>query len=250
MWTIIGKKVAGKARGSTPISPDEAKALISLLIDRNPNYRFIPFISSNLISVKKPLKIDYATCGDNPQVEKLSDFHPNDVPFFWTDHSIKYEKVLETIFNQELSAKNRAFFNQIDVDIDKVIWFSNYLPYSIEQSEMDYLIMESEDNNAISRVLLLEFMRGKIDESHIYRSMMYAKWINETLCYGTQISQPVVICSDCYDFINGETNKSKIDKANSIDKYIKNCEEKLSTKPLIVYTYDFSSGSPVFTKKR
>ena len=23
------------------------------------------------------------------------------------------------------------------IDVDKVIWFSNYLPYSIEQSEMD-----------------------------------------------------------------------------------------------------------------
>ena len=34
-------------------------------------------------------------------------------------------------------------FSQIGIDVDKVVWYSNYLPYSIEQSEMDYVLLQS-----------------------------------------------------------------------------------------------------------
>lgn len=35
LWNIIGKKVAGKPRGSSPVTPEEMQFLIQSLIDAN-----------------------------------------------------------------------------------------------------------------------------------------------------------------------------------------------------------------------
>ncbi|MBQ6471157.1 MAG: hypothetical protein IJJ33_04175, partial [Victivallales bacterium] len=134
LWTIIGKKVAGKSRGTSPLSMDEVKFLINLLVGKNPNYRFIPFDSARIIEVANPLRINIVSRGDNPDINNSRDLFertmtPADIHFFNEDGSPKYEKVLETIFNQEMADRNADFFSQIGIDVNKVIWYCNYLPY-------------------------------------------------------------------------------------------------------------------------
>jgi hypothetical protein len=59
MWTIIGKKVKGKSRGTSPLSQDEIKNLITLLIGKNPNYSYVEFDATRVLNVPTELKIDY-----------------------------------------------------------------------------------------------------------------------------------------------------------------------------------------------
>ena len=250
LWTIIGKKVAGKSRGSTPLSLDESAKLITLLIGRNPDFTFFPYDPANIIYVANPLKVDYGITGDNMQTPTLIALDPNRLSFFNEDHSVKYEKVLETIFNQEMSSRNRDFFSQIGIDADKVLWFSNYLPYSIEQSEMDYLVIETEDGSNPSKIFLIEFIKDRIDDPHIYRNLLYSKWVNETLALGEPITQPIIICPDSYEFTAGERTPARQRRARKMQQYISDTVASFSTKELQVYTYDFAGDSPAFIRKR
>jgi hypothetical protein len=115
---------------------------------------------------------------------------------------------------------------------------------------MDYLVIESDDKTTFSRLSLIEFIRTKIDESHIYRSMLYSKWINETLTLGQSIAQPIIICPESYDFLEGETNEILQNTMLEMNVYIQNLEKEFSTKPLQVFTYDFSTRTPIFKRKR
>ena len=250
LWTIIGKKVKGKPRGSTPLSQDEASKLITLLIGRNPNYSFQDFSRTRIIEVANPLRIDYGNTGENcPASPTLNAIDPNRLSFFDSNHNVRYEKVLETIFNQEMSSRNNSFFSQIGVNVDKVIWFSNYLPYSIEQSEMDYLIIESDDGENLSRIFLIEFQKNRIDNAHIRRCLLYSKWVNETLALGESITQPIIICPDSYDFINGEQIPRRQLRAQEMQQLITNTVESFSTKNMQIFEYSFTGTTPRFIQR-
>ena len=248
VWTIIGKKVAGKARGSTPLSLEETQFLITSLIDKNSDWKYYPY-SGKVIGVSNELEICYSRMGKADMPSGRESLDIKNICFV-NNNDIPYEKILETIFNQEFSKKNAKFFEQIDIVIDKVKWFSNYLPYSIEQSEMDYVIMESEDNENISRITVIDFQKAAVDDDHIRRVMLYSKWINDTLAYGCSVTRPVIICKSSYDFINGETKQSRIEKLEKMEKGISECKDKYNVKDLEIYEYDFSHGQPSFTKKK
>lgn len=254
LWTIVGKKVKGKARGTTPLSIEEVKVLITLLIGKNENYTFVPFDESKIISVsrEKKLSVDYSLRGMNlGRKTSRKNIQPSKLKCFDSDGDVRYEKVLETIFNQEMSKKNTNFFNQLGIDASKVIWFSNYLPYSIEQSEMDYLIIESEDGYNPSRMFLIDFMKGKIDKSHIRRCMLYSRWVNDTLALGESIVQPMIICHNSYDFCNMKNlSGAKYRIAEELNEYIKENEKSQNTKDLQVFTYDFTAKIPRFERMR
>lgn len=250
LWTIIGKKVAGKARGTTPLSIDEANYLFTLLIGKNPTYTFVDFDPTHIINVPNPLQVSYSITGATTRPTTRATLNPNLVAYFDNTYNVRYEKVLETIFNQEFTNRNSTFFSSLGIDVNKVKWYSNYLPYSVEQSEMDYVVMESEDGDSITRITLIEFMKNRIDEEHIHRACLYSKWINETQGLGCQISKPMIICKDSYDFINGERTPARIDKLNTYNQIIQNAEQEYNTKPLEVFVYDISATGVSFTKKR
>lgn len=247
MWTIIGKKIAGKSRGTSPLSKEEIKDLITLLIGKNPEYQFCP--PKNTINVPNPLSINYNNKGTNDRPTSLSSFHPNDLNFFTERGNVHYEKILETIFNQEMSSRNKDFFSQIGVNVDKVVWYSNYLPYSIEQSEMDYVIIESDDGFSYTKIFVIEFQAQKIDEDHIHRCLMYSKWINDTLALGTSMVQPILICPQSYDFINGETHKARQKCLSRMEKTAIKYQNSYNVKHLKIYQYSFNKA-PTFVVKR
>ena len=249
LWTIMGKKVAGKSRGTSPLSNEEIKHLITLLIGKNPNYQFYPYNSLNIVNVTNPLHISYTNTGSNTVPVSLNSFHPNNLNYFKTTNDVYYEKIIETIFNQEMLNRNRLFFSQIGINSDKVIWYSNYLPYSIEQSEMDYVIIESEDGVNYSKIFVIEFQAKKIDEDHIHRCLMYSKWINETLALGTSLVQPILICPKSYDFINGETTMVNQRFMNNLNARTIFYQNNYNVKALEVYEYSFVPN-PIFIKKR
>lgn len=249
LWNIVGKKVKGKARGTSPLSMEETRVLTMLLMEKNPKFKFYPY-SGNVVTVNNPLKIDYLNFGKNQRPDSLNSFHPNNLYFFKDEKkNVRSEKVLEAILNQEMSNRNAEVFSQIGIDVNKVIWYSNYLPYSIEQSEMDYVIVESEDGRIPSRVYVIELMTGYLDESHVQRVLLYSKWVNETLLMKTNIVQPIIICKTSVNF-DGEKAPTKVEKLNRLKNIIKPFENNNKMKPLRVYTYDFTNNEVKFNKKR
>lgn len=245
LWNVIGKKVAGKSRASSPLTFDEIRHLIELLIGKNANYSFLPNNKSRYINVRSPLHINISNRGKNRKYRSLKDLNPNKLSYVNTDGNVHYEKILETLFNQEMTRRNRDFFRPLGIDVSEVVWFSNYLPYSIEQSEMDYLIMTSLDGLVFDKIFLIEFQKTSIDEPHIQRSLLYTKWINETLALGESIAQPILICFNCPDLLNCDNSRKQ-----NLEKVISLNEKECKTKKLQVYTYSIRNGQMNFERKR
>ncbi len=240
MWTIVGKKVAGKSRGTSPLSPNEIKNLITLLIDKNPDYSFYEFDESHIVDVERPLEIKNVENGIHTSPGSLSNIHPNNISYV-VNGNVRYEKVLETIFNQEMTNRNKRFYGQLGIDVDKVVWYSNYLPYSIEQSEMDYVVLQSDDGMCVNKIYVVEFQKGKIDEDHIRRCLLYSKWVNETLALGANIVHPILICNKSYDFNNGETHKARKRRVEQLETVIVNYVSENVVNDLSVYEYTIGS---------
>ena len=242
LWTFIGKKIAGKSRGSCPLSLEETKYLIMLLIGKNPDYKYVPFNKKRVVTVDNELSVDYSNAGPNATPTRWGMVDISKLNMMNDGKDLYFEKTLETIFNQELVKRNKSFFKQIEMDVDKVMWFNNYLPYSIEQSEMDYVVVESEDGFAPSRIYVLEFQKENIDMDHVERCLMYREWVGRTMAIGANIVQPIVI------FPSSKMYKSKKAWEGLLGK-IENVEEK-DLLPLKIFTYDLSSGRPVFERRR
>lgn len=247
LWTIMGKKVAEKPRGSSPLSKQESKMLITLLMGKNHNWTFEPPNEANYeFNTLKRLVIDYSKCGDNPKTCDPSNLAIESINFFKPDKDVRYEKILETIFNQEATNRNNSFFSQLGIDINKVIWYCNYLPYSLERSEMDYVMIESEDGENVSKIYVIEFMTGNLDIDHLHRVCMYSKWVNNTLALGTNFVYPIVISHKSPDFRSNNMSEKEKD-------FIEQEKLDISTyniNPVKVYNYDFSSGKAKFSIKK
>ena len=247
MWSIIGKKIAGKSRGSTPLTMEETRTLMMLLIGANPDYKYFPFNKDRIVEVNKPieLKLNNTDIKVNKQPKKVSEMDLSAYSYIDSSGDVRYEKVLETLFNQELTKRNIEMFNQLGIDVNKVIWYSNYLPYSIEQSEMDYLIMESEDKVAISKLYVIEFQKDILDISHISRCAMYSQWVSSNMALGTGMVQPIIICRKTKN-----RNTDALQKYNDILEGEKELNNGMRIKDIQVYTYDLQLGRPTFTRKK
>lgn len=250
LWNIIGKKVAGKARASSPLTFDEVQCLIEHLIDvNNGQCDYIKPSQDSNEKVNNSLEINLSANTDNPIYKELSDLvHPNTISYVNEEGGLWCEKVLEGIFNQEMRNRNKSFFDVFDIDVEKVVWFSNYLPYSIERSEMDYLIMTSGDGFCIDKIFLIEFQITPIDKDHIKRTLLYTKWINEMLAYGKSITQPILIGShypsnskELPPFINDQEHLFFGRYENS---------EYVPKKKLLIFSYSIENGKISFSRQR
>ena len=265
LWNIMGKKISGKSRGSIQITNEEASVLLSLLINKNPNYRFNPVDTKNyyhlpdnlprIAEVVEPLKIDLSRCGEklkNPTLEKLNEYNMYGYVHLTKKRKLHNEKTLEGLFNQNIVDKNTEFFKMFDIDINEIIWFGNYLPYSLDATEMDYLIILSEDGFNPSSACVIEFKKEGINEiekdTHFYRSIIYSKWVNENLFNGAKITRPIIVCEKCPLF-----KKPNGEKELKVVNYYKKLEAKYKSYnilPVEVYTIDFKTENPTFDRKK
>ncbi len=247
LWNIIGKKISGKSRGSIPLLREEIVFLIQQLTAANNQcgYQYIPYDDKNII--KKgitPLKIKYGKLDNNSaKIDYLSDFHPNDLSYFkMGDQTIevRYEKVLEALFNQEMRQKKHRFFDAIGIDVDKVVWYGNYLVYSIDRCEMDYFVMESDDDDIPNKAFVIEFSKNGIDFDHLEKSFKYSKWVKENIFSGSFIVKPILICAKDY----AETSKKSKDKVRDFVK-----RKKEETGMVVdIYIYQVHRRGMRFTK--
>lgn len=261
LWNIVGKKISGKGRGSIQLTPRECESLLQLLIKNNPNYTFIPEDSNRFDQTQSQatLSVDYTKKGEKlnpPLVNHIHEYNMNSFVHFDKKGKLHFEKSYEAIFNFEINRKNGQFLKQIGIDdCDDIVWFGNYLPYSLDSTEMDYLIFTSRDKINITGAYVLEFKRDNLPlpdkDTHFRRSLQYSKWVDENLLSGANITRPILICEKCPDFNSDKLNE----KDKNIVKAYNELEERILTqfnfeKRVSIFASDFSGDAPVFNQKR
>lgn len=261
LWNIIGKKTCGKRRGSIQLTPNEASVLLTMLIDKNPKYSFKEENVSRFIELSpetnglKPLAIDLTRTGNkqnNPEENRLFEYSIYEYVHLTKRRKLHSEKTLEGLFNQDIINNGGGLLSQIGIK-EKIIWFGNYLPYSLDKTEMDYLIVCSRDGVNPSSAFVVEFKKGnlnKIDsDTHFHRAMLYSKWVNENLFNGSSITRPVIICETCPIFSQPANQKEK-----EVVDYYKKFEQRhkwYNVLPVKIYTVKFPEDSdPIFTSKK
>lgn len=144
---------------------------------------------------------------------------------------VHFEKALEGVLNCYFRDGKTEMIQKLGIDSSKVSWYANYLPYGLEGKEIDYMVMESEDKINVSKISVIELMKGVIDEDHIDRCLLYSKWVADSLANGNSIVRPLLICSE-----KSLTHKKGIN-SNAIKKAIVELPRKYKFKEIEIFTY-------------
>ena len=232
LWNIVGKKIAEKHRASTQLSPYETEFLIQKLIDKNPSFTYLPYTCKN-VKIDNEIRINFDKF-DHPQICTYSEIDFTNISYINRNGTVKYEKFMELLFNYFIKNKNYEVLNKFGIDINNIFWYANYLPYSMDKSEIDYLIMEASDCINVDKINVIEFQKGKLDEDHINRTLFYSKWINSKLAKGSNLANPILVC----------------EKFNDLESIIIEKQKLYNTKPLKIYTINLKDGIINIEKRR
>ena len=238
LWNIVGKKISGKPRGTTPITEDEISFLIQSFINVNTEYQFFPQTEEK--KIKNELKFDLS--GDEVNLpNSLAEYKYHNIRIV-KGNEVHYEKALEGLLNLLIRNKKTKELKQLDINIEEIKWYANYLPYGLDRTEMDYMIQESIDGQTITKIDVIELMITIIDVDHIKRCCQYARWASDSLANGKNIIRPIMICSNkSIDSINGFKNPS-------IKKALQDYPEDYNVPKIDVFTYKIINSKISFDK--
>jgi len=235
LWNIIGKKVAGKSRGTSPITPEEMQFLIQSLIDANDGeYTF----NRDYVAIQNPeneITIDLINETNNEIPARLVDyiFAPIRIR---NRNEVQYEKALEGVLNYMFRERNSSVINALGIECENVIWYANYLPYGLERSEIDYMVMESLDGMIVNKIDVIELMSSIIDYDHINRCLQYSKWVATSVTNDKNIVRPILICgSKSRTSVNGFRN-------TEIANAIRELPRTYGFESIDIYTYSLDNG--------
>ena len=220
LWNIVGKKVAGKPRASTQLSAYETEFLIQKLIDKNKNFSFIPYAPKD-IKIDNEIKVNYDNF-DNSSIASYSELDFNKISYIKSNGTVQYEKVMELVFNLLVRNKDAKALGQLNISLDNIMWYANYLPYSLDRSEFDYIVLEASDKANVDKINVIEFQKGTLDKDHIKKAAFYANWINSKLANGANLAQPIVICENFKDLESTALDMQNYYCTNNIQIYTMN----------------------------
>ncbi|MEE3411068.1 MAG: hypothetical protein VZQ47_01215 [Treponema sp.] len=238
LWNIVGKKISGKSRGTTPITEDEISFLIQSFISVNSEFKFIPQTEEK--KIKNELQFDLS--GDEVKVPISLDKYKYQRIKITRGNEVHYEKALEGILNLLIRDKKTKELKQLDINIEEIKWYANYLPYGLDRTEMDYMIQESIDGQTITKIDVIELMTAIIDRDHIQRCCQYARWASDALANGKKIIRPILICG------NKSIDSKKGIKNTVIQDALQEFPEKYKVPNIDVYTYKIINSKIIFDK--
>ena len=224
LWNIIGKKIAGKPRASTQLSPYETEFLIQKLVDINKNFSFKQYVPK-LINLDNEININFSNFYNSP-INSYNQLDFNKISYIKKNGTAQYEKFMELIFNIIIKNNDEKTLEKLNISLDNIIWYANYLPYSLDRSEIDYIIIESSDHTNIDKINVIEFLKNGLDEDHINKVAFYSNWINSKLANGANIAHPIIIC----------------ERFNNLESTILEKQKYYKTNDIKVYTINFKNG--------
>ena len=211
IWTVIGKKVKRNSRASIPITNEIISIFIKKFINNNSEWSFNEVNTERYnINSEKAIVLDLSnkyyidsiinSLDPSMLLEKYLESYSLDyIPIVdKSGENFKYELGLYAIFNQEI--RERILNNNITSIVNNIIdynenieWYANYLPYGLEGKEIDYMISISIDGVNTSKIILIEFMKDKLDKDHIDRAILYSNWVNKVICKDSNLVETILI---------------------------------------------------------
>ena len=150
LWNAIGKKSLGRGRSLTHQSPMEDKRLLDLLNEKNPKGPNKITLGNSEESGEKltinpkqsSIDRDFTNSIEElPEDKRISNLQLNKIQwrsgrFFVT------EKTLEAWFMENIDKNTTDQFKRISFPEGKILWFANYLPFGVQGSNMDVVVLQ------------------------------------------------------------------------------------------------------------
>jgi len=173
LWNAIGKKSLGRGRSLTHQTPMEDQKMLELLEERNPKGPKKIILQKGKIN-GVPLSINPSqrkwnnnllkTIKNLPEKDRLKSLDLDGVP--WAKEKFfAVEKTLEAWLMENIDKDSCLSLRNLLFDgSDKIIWFGNYLPFGVQGSNMDVVILHERKNNKLV-ITVIELKVGTINKN-------------------------------------------------------------------------------------
>lgn len=174
LWNAIGKKSLGRGRSITHQTPMEDEQLLKLLKKKNKKKNAIKIPLGNCKNRIINITIDTTQNQHSPwtseitrlenykQEDRLKNIELKKVPWVKGKY-FSYEKVLEAWIMENIDQAACKSLREFLMDKeDKIEWFGNYLPFGVQGSNMDIVILHSHQKKRI--VTVIELKVGPINK--------------------------------------------------------------------------------------
>jgi len=205
LWNAIGKKSLGRGRSLTHQTMMEDNILIELLKSKNKKEPTKILLAQSTFEHSK-LQINPSQNRWDEELKdkisrskpenRLSQFNLSGIP--WRKNKLfAVEKVLEAWIMQNIDKKACEELRKIIFDDYSIEWFGNYLPFGVQGSNMDIVLIQSANNK--KRVTLIELKVGTLNqkqfESAADQSIDYALFMKRALnSFGFEVElNPIVL---------------------------------------------------------
>jgi len=221
LWNAIGKKSLGRGRSLTHQTPMEDEKIIELLNERNPsgpkkirlkkfNQTQIPICidpKQNKLGKNLLEKIN-ATAGD----DRLSLLDFKSIP--WRRNNLfSFEKTLEPWLMANIDKPTCKQFRKLAFDDDIPIrWFANYLPFGVQGSNIDLVVLQEKNGVKIANVIELKVgpLNQRGFEDAAMQVLDYSVFIRKALrAFGEEHMMNVVVVSRKSNILDKTAIKDK-----------------------------------------
>ena len=207
LWNAIGKKSLGRGRSLTHQTPMEDEMLMELLKNKNPQ-------GPRKIKLGKCIKIGESISIEpkrdtwdsalrknleklSPE-ERLSHIKLSGMP--WRKaHFFITEKTLEAWLMENIDKKETDDFGELAFEDDwPITWFANYLPFGVQGSNMDVIVLQEKDNKKIANIIELKVspLNKKSYEEAARQAIDYALFVKDAFkAFGLHVKLNVLVLS-------------------------------------------------------
>ncbi len=205
LWSLGGKKALGRGKSLTSLPAGAEKALDNLLerFEKEEDWKKEKFDDSfqgrkaeEYREGEKSLRLDedwFFGLFENEQNNnptkptKLTSDVIESLPVANSENLLIFEKVLEAWFSMFIDKDPlKSFWEDLGLDQDKILWFSNYLPLTVSGKNADFVILldDGEENGTVNyNLVVIELKRDYLYGKRGYPSSTLKEGINEVERY-------------------------------------------------------------------
>ena len=188
LWNAIGKKSLGRGRSLTHQTPMEDKRMLELLHKKNPlGPKKIKL--GKCITTETLITIDTSIEKWKPELkqrlqnttakERISNLELNGIPWRKGEFFI-VEKALEAWIMENIDKENGKEFREVAFENNwPITWFANYLPFGVQGSNIDVVVLQERGREKIANVIELKVkpLNGKGYVEAAYQAINYGIFI-------------------------------------------------------------------------
>lgn len=208
LWNVIGKKSLRRGRSLTHQTPMEDGRMIELLEKKNPQGPKKIKLGSCKPTKKIPITINPSRDQWDPKLkqslqsmtaeERLSNLDLPGIPWRKGNFFIA-EKTLEAWMMENIDKSEGKQFRELAFKENwPIVWFANYLPFGVQGSNIDVVILQEQGEKRIANIVELKVgSLNKNDyEEAANQAIDYAIFIRDAFnAFGLSVELNIVVLS-------------------------------------------------------